>query len=1588
VDTLLKFRLLALNSTEPGAVFQASLACGRLLLRVQGGVVMEMLQFNKTLMALATLMYAPVPIEEALSVSSSNQPWHVEPSSLKSAVAAYPTLQAALFPPPPTSLTAAQSQDISLYQLLQGTVLFDVSRLFKWQPTNTLATVEDTADGPPVIPHFSQPQLADRYARVERLTYLHYLSRGQPSFAFANFMAAKLLGRSNTTKRIDRAVCRVYRLAMQDFANHRLVSSCAAFLEMVDRESRLLRVDIQAAVRMARYSSLSPPEAEKLYHRSRALEETQGNAKIASQFIQLYGSTEEQGVASGLLQQLETATHSLISSSSIDRCCLEAEEQWSLVQAFCSCHSLPPSAAFLTVCAEDGQWLPLLCHAQLHQVPPQKVLPIIEKSFSNPHIQEHLRLALSSMDPTGPATLASSQRGGKGFPERPKSRRRRANTRARLTQGLQQQTLLRTKPDIRAKLYSKIGLQRERSLQPDSAKQDKTPTEQPLTSSRTVAGHPGEGETPPALSPDNLPDDLFAILFKCQSHSCPWRALLAHAVALQRPLLAILAACNQEAVMVDCLCVWLYCTLGVEQLSKATVLLGLMGEHEEKEGKAYLSPAVQWHHWSPQDLALMLAVSLQLPVSHTAPHFTLAFLYFDQNNPLLSFFKFHEQFTLYCNLDRCKNHLLEFDLAMSKCSSAVGGYLGLIGDVCWVERLANMVTSHMLVICPTPFEREHLLRLLHDGTFGQGFQSSGLDFKNLYQMTEVLSQAGLPTDAAFTIREHFNFTPGAKSIAEVYSVRVRVDSDRVLSMLLDKAQFDVARSYATIVGSTANEVTVKEAEHNLRKLSESSYWQYEQARLNFWHSCNTSFNKEKVDPELAAEFFESVVHHSSDVAKPTPSSPTSSPSSSSSSSSSHSFPPLTCSATERALLLAFALKWRRETDTMTADQLKEFEREIWRSHIRASVEDMQRAPGDRSGGSPLPFLPSYSPEDILSSEEPSSLLSALSITVTPSYSGQRNLAELALPDNVPVLTEASQHRDTASSLTDPQEVKAFNMMLGRLLNAGFISQARELAALFEHDSPDLTIVLCCIQLAQGKLSTEQLTDEVLSLVSTHSPRHLSELTLGVEQRGDSRPSAEIVRMMQRLSDRAKHAQHCCSCITTCFKVAVCLHMSYTSVVTSDPFKILSQVLSCRFTDRYQLAKKFVSDSNLKSKEVAGFLSECVASALQSQSGMSMREREGPHSRVYYPQMTSAQFAELAQLCPDHNEVGSHLLSMAKSLSTTQQQTTQNITVQVELLVRAHDCYTLGCSVDGISEVLLVVRQWVPNLILLKLFSLVVRLLTGIGRFYEMDYILQLLMENDQFESLLHTGLEKEEQLRVALMDYLQTHHPNDHEKMQMVALKFGMFYELANTKQEQAKRDLRRIKPKHLASSNPETVKTLKAVFESLRTAAKTYSQEDYLSSAQQCYSLARLVALQLSLLHGSGNKQVINLDHKKVVKLMEELPFQEALIVADAYKRTSWTDWVGPLYKKVVIGGHFHYLSDYKTAFPLKANMFQELASRYQHDRERPPESAANMRRILGHLRNLPLKRKIATDLGLSDVLQSLSPTQDEGFLNDIARL
>ena len=56
---------------------------------------------------------------------------------------------------------------------------------------------------------------------------------------------------------------------------------------------------------------------------------------------------------------------------------------------------------------------------------------------------------------------------------------------------------------------------------------------------------------PLPITEKELPEDLLSVLFQCQDHTQPWRALLANSIVLQRPLLALLAACYTVSVQIN-----------------------------------------------------------------------------------------------------------------------------------------------------------------------------------------------------------------------------------------------------------------------------------------------------------------------------------------------------------------------------------------------------------------------------------------------------------------------------------------------------------------------------------------------------------------------------------------------------------------------------------------------------------------------------------------------------------------------------------------------------------------------------------------------------------------------------------------------------------------------------------------------------------------------------------------------------------------------------------------------------------------------------------------------------------------------------
>jgi len=53
---------------------------------------------------------------------------------------------------------------------------------------------------------------------------------------------------------------------------------------------------------------------------------------------------------------------------------------------------------------------------------------------------------------------------------------------------------------------------------------------------------------PEDVDPVKVPSDLFGVVFKCRDTEVPWRSLLAHAVAIRQPLLAIIAACEKVRI--------------------------------------------------------------------------------------------------------------------------------------------------------------------------------------------------------------------------------------------------------------------------------------------------------------------------------------------------------------------------------------------------------------------------------------------------------------------------------------------------------------------------------------------------------------------------------------------------------------------------------------------------------------------------------------------------------------------------------------------------------------------------------------------------------------------------------------------------------------------------------------------------------------------------------------------------------------------------------------------------------------------------------------------------------------------------------
>lgn len=167
------------------------------------------------------------------------------------------------------------------------------------------------------------------------------------------------------------------------------------------------------------------------------------------------------------------------------------------------------------------------------------------------------------------------------------------------------------------------------------------------------------------------------------------------------------------------------------------------------------------------------------------------------------------------------------------------------------------------------------------------------------------------------------------------------------------------------------------------------------------------------------------------------------------------------------------------------------------------------------------------------------------------------------------------------------------------------------------------------------------------------------------------------------------------------------------------------------------ARELIMFNNISDEFVASIICNEVIIAIRN-SLIDVSTTEGS---VSSSEVGGSSFLSLVRLLNDPSVLGRKLLDSSDTNNVIEENLF-NFYIS-EILIKAHECFTIACDVKGISLVLKKARILITlRLIQSKDYNNIIRLLTGIGRYSEMTYCFDIIKDNDQFEMLLSKKMEK------------------------------------------------------------------------------------------------------------------------------------------------------------------------------------------------------------------------------------------------------
>jgi len=458
----------------------------------------------------------------------------------------------------------------------------------------------------------------------------------------------------------------------------------------------------------------------------------------------------------------------------------------------------------------------------------------------------------------------------------------------------------------------------------------------------------------------------------------------------------------------------------------------------------------------------------------------------------------------------------------------------------------------------------------------------------------------------------------------------------------------------------------------------------------------------------------------------------------------------------------------------------------------------------------------------------------------------------------------------------------------------------------------------------------------------------------------------------------------CQQVLVSFKIAKILCTSYDEIVTDVYFNTLRKLLDTGVDQRRQLSKQFIKAFQVNADDVAGFIGETMIYWIKLACG---EELLTSISTFNYVEPTSPSFDDvlsLVQLTENVADVGNLILETAVNLSNTSKpadRSPSNLKYEVELLVCAHYCFTISCDMDGIASILRAARHCNMTLSLLQEHTLMARLLIGVGRYRDMTDIIKSLYDQHYFEILIKKGITHEDELKTALLDFLQKYHPNDIESFKMISLGFCMYREIAQHHNTTAYKQTLVVKDQIKGAITKDLIPALHVISRTYSYAADNYIKADCYQLAHGCTRMSRLAELQVQLI--ASNMCVLDLTKKEVRQFIyEHQNVTESLLVAELYDMRDSSIWQDALYEHVICKGNFTYLQQFVMFKQFNGTLCMDIARKFRA--EKNSLLTGNMKKLLQKLQDVSTKVKIAKELNFHDIEKQILEGPSGAYLRD----